>query len=176
MTARAAVFMDRDGVLNEVITRDGRPESPRHEKEFSLAPGAAPAVARLQAAGLPVLVVTNQPDLARGLLPQPQLELMMERLVADVGVDDTRVCPHDEEDDCACRKPRPGLLQDLAASWGVDLSRSFMVGDSWRDVDAGRAVGCRTVLLRTWYNGETAADAVVDSISAAADWILAELR
>lgn len=170
------MFLDRDGVLNEVVERDGQPASPRKAAEFRLVGDVHDAVRRLRAAGLPVYVVTNQPDLARGLLPQRELDAMVKTLRDDVGVDDVRVCPHDDGDGCACRKPLPGLLQDLAAVHDVRLDGSYMVGDTWRDMEAGRTAGCRTVLLRTWYNDDASGDAVVDTLSQAADWILAAER
>jgi D-glycero-D-manno-heptose 1,7-bisphosphate phosphatase len=172
MTSGAAVFLDRDGVLNEIVERDGRVESPRLLSELRVTAGAAAAVSRLREAGLGVFVVTNQPDLSRGLLPATELAAMLDVLQANVGFDDVAVCPHDDGDGCDCRKPLPGMLLQLAARWQVDLTRSWMVGDTWRDVEAGRAAGCRTVLLRTWYNGDVQGDAVVDSLSAAVECIL----
>lgn len=176
MTARAAVFLDRDGVLNAIVEREGRPESPRTIDEFTLVPDAGDAVARLKAAGLLVFTVTNQPDLARDLLPPRELEAMMNVLTSGLGVDDTAVCPHEDRHACTCRKPLPGLLTGLADRWGVDLSRSYMVGDTWRDVAAGRAAGCRAILLRTWYNQDTRGDVDADDLSGAVDWILNEWR
>lgn len=176
MRRQAAVFLDRDGVLNAVIERDGRPESPRRIDEFRLVSDARDAVARLKAAGFPVFVVTNQPDVARGLLPAGELEAMMNVLTAELGVDDAAVCPHDDRHACGCRKPLPGLLNGLADRWDIDLSRSFMVGDTWRDVAAGRAAGCRSILLRTWYNQDARGDMDVDDLSGAVDWILEARR
>ncbi|HSJ05455.1 MAG TPA: HAD-IIIA family hydrolase [Longimicrobiales bacterium] len=171
--ARGAVFLDRDGVLNAIVERGGRPESPRELAEFVLVAEARDSVRRLRAAGLPVFVVTNQPDVARGLLPAPALEAMMRRLTDHVGVDDTRVCPHEDRHGCACRKPAPGMILELAEHWGVDTGQSFMVGDTWRDMDAGRAAGCRTVLLRTWYNDDADGDMTVSDLGEAVDRILA---
>lgn len=170
--ANGAVFLDRDGVLNVIVEREGRPESPRVRGEFVLVAGARDSVDRLKAAGLPVFVVTNQPDLARGLLPVAELDAMMRQLEDDVGVDDMRVCPHEDRHGCTCRKPAPGMILELAAHWGVDTRRSFMVGDTWRDMEAGRAAGCRTVLLRTWYNDDADGDMTVSDLGAAVDWIL----
>jgi D-glycero-D-manno-heptose 1,7-bisphosphate phosphatase len=168
-----AVFLDRDGVLNVIVERDGRPESPRRLSEFRLVADAHRSVARLKAAGLPVFVVTNQPDLSRGLVSVEQLDAMMQTLTSELGIDAAGVCPHEDRDACACRKPRPGLILDLADRWRVDPTRSFMVGDTWRDMDAGRAAGCRTVLLRTWYNDDAHGDVTVDDLSSAVDRILA---
>jgi D-glycero-D-manno-heptose 1,7-bisphosphate phosphatase len=172
MSGARAVFLDRDGVLNEIVLRDGRVESPRTLDEFRLAPGARDAVHRLRDAGLPALVVTNQPDVARGLLPADVLAGMNARLREDVGVDDVRVCPHEDADSCECRKPLPGMLRELATRWEVDLERSFMVGDTWRDMMAGRSAGCTTVLVRTAYNDDASGDVEVGSVEEAATWIL----
>jgi D-glycero-D-manno-heptose 1,7-bisphosphate phosphatase len=174
MNDSAGVFLDRDGVLNEIVERDGRVESPRLLSELRVTADAREAVSRLRQAGLHVFVVTNQPDLARGLLPAAELEAMMDVLRTNVGFDDVAVCPHVDSDQCDCRKPRPGMLLQLAARWRVDPARSWMVGDTWRDMDAGRAAGCRTVLLRTWYNRDVHGDTVVDSLGSAVDWIVQE--
>jgi D-glycero-D-manno-heptose 1,7-bisphosphate phosphatase len=98
----------------------------------------------------------------------------MDVLRTSVGFDDVAVCPHEDSDECDCRKPRPGMLLQLAARWRVDPARSWMVGDTWRDMEAGRVAGCRTVLLRTWYNRDVHGDTVVDSLSSAVDWIVQE--
>lgn len=170
---RPAVFLDRDGVLNEVVMRDGKPGSPRRSAEFRLVRDAASAVQRLVTAGLPALVVTNQPDLARGLLQQSELDAMMRALREVVPIVDYRVCPHDDAAGCPCRKPKPGMLLELAREWNVDTKRSFMVGDTWRDMAAGAVVGCGTVLLRRDYNEDVQSDAETDGLDAAVDLILA---
>jgi D-glycero-D-manno-heptose 1,7-bisphosphate phosphatase len=164
---RQAVFLDRDGVLNRVVTRQGRPASPRSLEELALEPGAAPAVAALRAAGFLVFVVTNQPDLARGLLSPAVHEAMVARVREAVGPDEVVVCPHDDADACPCRKPRPGMLLRLAERWGVDLASSYMVGDTWKDMEAGRAVGCGVILIRADYNRGVAADHAVASLAEA---------
>lgn len=172
MTEAAAVFLDRDGVLNRTIERDRLPGSPRSLSQFVLFEDAPGAVASLRHAGYRIFVVTNQPDLARGKLEPAVLDAMMAELADHVPVDDWRVCPHDDADRCACRKPRPGMLLDLADCWGVALERSYMVGDMWRDVEAGRTAGCRTVLLRRDYNEGVGADQVCATLAEAAAWIL----
>jgi D-glycero-D-manno-heptose 1,7-bisphosphate phosphatase len=145
--ARPAVFLDRDGVLNDLVCRDGAAVSPREPDEFRLRAEAASAVRDLRSAGFPVLVVSNQPDIARGRMGPAALECMTAMLRSAVPVDDVAVCPHDDADACGCRKPKPGLLLALASRWDVDLARSYMIGDSWRDIGAGRAAGCRTILI-----------------------------
>ena len=147
-----AVFLDRGGVINRVIERAGRPGSPHTLDEFELDPAFPAVVDALHTGGFLVFVVTNQPDVSRGLLAIADLEAMHRRLRASARVDDLRVCLHDDAADCRCRKPRPGMLEELAARWGVNLPRSYVVGDTWRDAEAGRAVGCVTVIIDRPYN------------------------
>ncbi len=178
---RRALFFDRDGVLNRVVLREGPPgappvvSSPRALAEFVLAEGAFEVMERLRGAGFLLFVVTNQPDIARGLLDPAELEAMSSVLRRELGVDEVRVCPHDDRDGCGCRKPRPGMLEDLAARWGVDLASSYMIGDTWRDMEAGRAAGCGTVLVRWPYNEGVTADVSVDTLAAVADHVLLEV-
>lgn len=144
---KRAVFLDRDGVLNPMVERRGRWRAPVDLRSFQLYPWAGDSVASLRAAGLVTLVITNQPELATGELSTAILEAMHERLRREVGVDAVYVCPHGDAERCGCRKPSPGLLLQAAHEWGVDVARSFMVGDRYRDVDAGRAAGCVTILV-----------------------------
>jgi len=148
---RAAVFLDRDGVLNRVEVRCGKPFAPRDLRNFRLLPGAAAAVERLKAAGFLVVVTTNQPDIGNGLVDAAVVEAMHARLRDRVAVDDVRVCPHAQTAGCACRKPRPGLLLEASRDWGIDLVRSFMVGDRAGDVEAGHAAGCRCIFIDRQY-------------------------
>ena len=147
-----AVFLDRDGVLNKAIVRDGRPYAPTRLEDFELLPGVAAQVSALQQAGLLVVVVTNQPDVAAGRVPRAVVEAMHDQLRDKVGVDDIRACYCLEADDNHCYKPRPGMLTDAAGDLDIDLARSFMVGDRWRDVGAGKAAGCRTYFIDCGYD------------------------
>jgi len=169
---RRAVFLDRDGVLNEVVVENGVPLSPRRAEEFLVVAGSLEAVDRLREHGFPVFVASNQPDLARGKLAPEESARMMTVLRDALPLDDVAICPHDDVDGCTCRKPQPGLLVGLAQRWDVDLSRSYMVGDSWKDVEAGRRAGCHTILLRRDYNGAARADTVVDTLGEAVQFIL----
>jgi D-glycero-D-manno-heptose 1,7-bisphosphate phosphatase len=173
---RRAVFLDRDGVLAETCVRDNRAYAALSLDEFRLCPDAGVQVTRLRTAGLLPIVFTNQPEVARGALHPATLDRMHERLRAAVSIADIFVCPHDDAADCACRKPRPGMLHAAAAKWGLDLSASFVVGDRWRDIDAGRVAGCYTVLLDRPYSDCTSADARVAGLAEAVDAILARVK
>jgi len=169
-----AVFLDRDGVINRATVRDGRPYPPEHIGELEILPGVPDALARLRAAGFRLIVVTNQPDVARGTQRREVIDAMHAHLMAVLPLDEIRVCPHDDADQCGCRKPRPGLLEDAASEAGLCLADSVMVGDRWRDVEAGRLAGCRTVFVDCGYAEPHPAppDLVVRSLAEAVDWIL----
>jgi D-glycero-D-manno-heptose 1,7-bisphosphate phosphatase len=173
--SRAAIFLDRDGVLNEVVERAGAPGSPRTLAELSLVPDIH-RVRDLRAAGLAVFVITNQPDVARGHTPPEVLDAMMQVIRAEISMDDYRACVHEDADDCECRKPRPGMILDLARRWDVDLERAFVIGDMWRDVGAASAAGCRSILIRRPWNDGVTADAEVASLGEAVDLVLESLR
>ena len=172
---RRAVFLDRDGVLNRAVIRDGKPYPPPSLREMEIVDGAASSLNRLKELGFLLLVVTNQPDVARGTQTLQAIEEMHDGMRRALPLDDFLVCPHDDGDGCDCRKPLPGLLLQGQTKYGIDLGRSFMVGDRWRDVDAGRAAGCRTVFLDLNYKerGPSAPpDSRVDSLQGAVDWIV----
>jgi D-glycero-D-manno-heptose 1,7-bisphosphate phosphatase len=149
---RPAAFLDRDGVLNAAIVRDGRPHPPARLADLQILPGVETACQRLRDAGMLVIVVTNQPDIARGTAGPLEVGVMNDVLLECLAIDAIFMCPHDDIDGCHCRKPRPGLLQDAADEWGVDLTISTMVGDRWRDVEAGHAAGVSTVFLDRGYS------------------------
>src|SRR6266704_498686 len=169
---RGAVFLDRDGVLNDVVVQNGVPLSPRRADELHVVAGSAEAIQQLRRSGLPVFVASNQPDVARGRLAPDELARITATLQRTLPLDDVAICPHDDADGCTCRKPQPGLLLTVAERWGVDLSQSYMVGDSWKDVAAGRRAGCHTILLRRDYNAAAQADTVVQTLGEAVDFIL----
>jgi D-glycero-D-manno-heptose 1,7-bisphosphate phosphatase len=172
----AAVFLDRDGVLNAVTVRDGVPRSPRTLKEFSLLPGVEEACAILRAAGFHLIVVTNQPDVARGTQTLESVEVMHRELRRRLPVDDVYTCPHDDHHNCDCRKPKPGMLFAGGRAYGIDLAASVMVGDRDKDIEAGRAAGCRTVFVAAGYGRppEPPADLTVASLREAVPWIISQ--
>ena len=171
---RRAVFLDRDGTLNQAVVRNGKSYPPGSVDEFQLLPGVALAIAALKAEGFLLIVVTNQPDVGAARQTLEVVEAMHVKLRSLLPIDDIRVCYHTEEDGCECRKPAPGMIRDAAATWHIDLSASYMIGDRWRDVEAGRAAGCRTVFIRNDYHERQPADSdsAVDSLREAADLIL----
>ncbi len=143
-----AVFLDRDGVLNAALAgAGGTPLPPRRIDEVAMLPGVPAACAALRAAGFRLVGCTNQPDIARGVTDAAFVARINALVCQAAGLDEMRMCPHDDADGCACRKPRPGMLLDAAREAGIVLARSWMVGDRWRDIDAGHAAGCRTVLV-----------------------------
>lgn len=151
MVARRAVFLDRDGVLNRALVRDGKPYPPADLHELEILPGVPEALGRLRAAGFMLIVVTNQPDVARGTVAREAVERINAHLAMHLPIDEFRTCYHDSADGCECRKPRPGSLLAAAERHGIDLSSSYMVGDRWRDVEAGANAHCRTVFIDYGY-------------------------
>lgn len=145
-----AVFLDRDGVLNANVERDGRPVAPWRLEDYEILPGVGEAVSALKRAGFLTVVVTNQPDIATGRSAPATLEAMHDKLRRHVEIDDIRICPHVDADSCACRKPKPGMLLEAAADHAIALERSWLVGDRWRDIAAGHAAGCRSILVGDW--------------------------
>lgn len=169
-----AVFLDRDGVLNRAPVREGRPHPPASVDELEILPGVPQALAALSAAGYRLVVVSNQPDVARGTATREGVEAINQRLASALPIDRFIVCYHDGGEGCACRKPRPGMLHVGAAELGIDLAASWMVGDRWRDVEAGEAAGCRTIFIDYGYAERRPAryDARVGSLESAARLIL----
>ena len=171
---KRAVFLDRDGVLNKAYVRNGKPYSPDNIAEMFIVPDAAQALERLRQHGFRLIVATNQPDIARGRLTRAQVDAMNGYLRSKLPLDAIEMCTHDDADHCDCRKPKPGLLLHAAEREGLDLSQSFMVGDRYRDIEAGHSAGCRTVLIGDGY-GETfkaQPDATVGTLTEATEWIL----
>lgn len=172
---RRAVFLDRDGVINRALVRNGKPYPPVSAEEFEVLPGVPDALRRLKERGFELLVVTNQPDVAKGTVSRHTVERMHAELASSLPLDGILVCYHSDEDHCRCRKPQPGLLVEAAQARGLDLSASFIVGDRWRDVEAGHNAGCTTIFIDYGYQEKSPAQPPqvrVGSLSEAADWII----
>ena len=173
-----AVFFDRDGVLNEAIVLNGKPYPPRDLSEFVIAQGARAALYELKREGFLLIVVTNQPDIARGNAKRADVDKINAQLAAILPLDAIEVCEHDDEEQCDCRKPKPGMILRAREKFGVDLAHSFMVGDRWRDIEAGQKAGCRTILIGDGY-GESFSSAPtikLASLSGVASWIIQQRR
>lgn len=179
MTARRpAVFLDRDGVINRTHVVDGVPHPPASAAECEVLPGVPEAMDALRAAGLPIIVVTNQPDVARGTQSREAVEAINGCLRSVLPIDAVYVCYHDSADGCDCRKPRPGMLIRAAEDHHLDLPNSFLVGDRSGDVLAGAAAGCRTYLVDLPYSkgDRCCPDARVADLAEAARQIVAVVR
>jgi D-glycero-D-manno-heptose 1,7-bisphosphate phosphatase len=175
---RPAVFLDRDGVINANLECNGRPVAPTALAEFQLLPGVVESIQQLKQRGYLIVVITNQPDVAHGRTTRSTVDAMHDLIRSKLGVDDIRVCFHDDSVGCACRKPKPGMILDAAAEHGIDLTRSYVVGDRWRDVAAGRAAGCMTFFIDYGYeqDGPNFPDNVVKSLPEATARIIGESR
>ncbi|MBF0475526.1 MAG: HAD family hydrolase [Deltaproteobacteria bacterium] len=178
-TTRSAVFLDRDGVINRSVVKDGRPYPPQSVEELVLLPLVPEALTRLKNAGFLLIGVTNQPDVARGTQKRRVVEDIHTALRSKLPLDDILTCFHDDQDGCLCRKPQAGLLLQAAEQYHIDLSSSFMVGDRWRDIEAGHNAGCRTVLIDYAYAEKPPKiqpHLSVPSLFEAVDWILDQAK
>jgi len=183
---KTAVFLDRDGVINRNIDGD----YVRHWQEFEFIPSSREAIQRLLRENTPVIVVCNQACIGKGLVSDATVQEINRRLVAQTSVADRRIssvyyCPHRVEDGCQCRKPEPGMLLEAAADWDLDLTRCYMVGDALSDVEAGSAVGCTTLLVKTGrgsrelqerQNWKTQPDFIVKDLAQAVEIILKQRK
>jgi len=175
---RRAIFLDRDGVINKSVVREGRPYPPAEAKDFELYEDVAAGCAALAAAGYLLVVVTNQPDVARGTQTRAAVDAMHRKMLdALPQIASVEVCWHAGSawgDSCDCHKPKPGMVLRAAQALGIDLAHSFLVGDRWRDVDCGHAAGCRTIFVDRKYS-ETlrqAPDWTVESFGQAVEVIM----
>jgi D-glycero-D-manno-heptose 1,7-bisphosphate phosphatase len=151
LSNKKAVFFDRDGVLVPSDIRGGRPYAKADLDADSIFPEAISLAADLKSAGYFIVVATNQPDVGSGKVTRIAVEKFHAILATVMAIDAIEVCYHVDADRCACRKPLPGMLLHAASKFGINLSQSFMVGDRWRDMDAGSAAGCKTVFLDFGY-------------------------
>jgi D-glycero-D-manno-heptose 1,7-bisphosphate phosphatase len=178
MQMRRAIFLDRDGVINRAVVREGKPYPPATLAETEILPGVLDALTALRDAGFMLIVVTNQPDVARGRTPRAVVEEINMHLADRLPIDEFRTCYHDSGDGCDCRKPLPGSLVAAAKQHGIDLGNSYMVGDRWRDVEAGLHAGCKTIFIDNGYDEEQpeSVDYRVASLLDATQIILGETR
>jgi D-glycero-D-manno-heptose 1,7-bisphosphate phosphatase len=157
MMPNRAVFLDRDGVINRPIIVNGKPYPPRTVADFEILPGVDQACSDLKRAGYLLVVATNQPDVGRNILTREVVESIHDTMAGRLPIDRVEVCYHAGAEfgvACECRKPKPGMLLNAAIALAIDLSRSFMVGDRWRDIDCGKRAGCKTVFIDWGYKEE----------------------
>lgn len=174
---KRAVFLDRDGVLNEAVVRKGKPYPPATLAEVVIPSGVQHALFRLKSAGFLLIGATNQPDVARGHTTRELVEAINKKLICELNLDEIRVCYHDDKDSCECRKPLPGLLTQASFDNNIDLVKSIMIGDRWKDIEAGQRAGCKTVWLNYEYEEsapKVPPDLVTTSLTEAVNWILQE--
>ena len=170
-----AIFLDRDGVLNHAIVRNGKPYPPASLDELSIPDDAITALQQLKKYGFLLIGATNQPDVARGTTRRQTVEAINAKLLEWLPLDEINICYHDDKDSCACRKPLPGLLTEAAKRLHIDLSSSFTIGDRWKDIEAGQRAGCKTIWLKQDYlerrEPEQPANFIATSLTEAISWI-----
>ena len=149
---KKAVFLDRDGVVNKAFIRHGLPTSPISLNELEILPGVKESILRLKKLNYICLLVTNQPDVSRGKIEKKTVIEMNNFLKKEIELDDIFVCYHDDYEKCKCRKPKSGLLIQASKKWDIDVRKSFMIGDRWRDIQAGISAGCKTIFIDNNYN------------------------
>ena len=169
---KRAIFLDRDGVINRVIMKEGKPYSPRRLSEFKLTDGIKGVLDHLKKAGFLLIIVTNQPDISRRLMTWGELDAMSDLIRNELPVDDIVVCPHDDIDECDCRKPKPGMIVESSRKWGIDIGSSFIIGDTWKDMEAGQTAGCTTIILDAPYNQDVDSNHRIKNILATLKIIL----
>ena len=169
---KKAVFIERDGILNEVKAGPKQQIAPLTLEEFKINKVAEPALRKLKSAGFVLIVTSNQPGLSRGYQSRRELDRMHDIVKRRFPLDDILICPHDESDHCPCRKPRPGLLIEAAFKWHLNLDHSFVVSDKWQDAEAARTAGCTSLLLKSPWVGNVHHDFVLPSLESIVEKIL----
>jgi D-glycero-D-manno-heptose 1,7-bisphosphate phosphatase len=173
-----AVFLDRDGVINKAIVRSGKPYPPSSIAELNILPGVELALKKLKAVGFLLIVVTNQPDVATGKTTKIKVDEINNFLIKNLPLDEIRTCYHEDKDMCECRKPLAGSLFAAASKFQIDLRASFMVGDRWRDIEAGKAAGCKTFFINYGYKEKqpNSTEFTVQSLAEAVEIITKEFN
>ena len=171
MRPRPAVFIERDGILNEVSLQGRHFTTPLTFADFRMKLDAVEPLQRLRTGGFLLIVTSNQPGLSRGHLSRRELDLMHQFLRAKFPVDDILICPHEEVDRCPCRKPRPGLLKEAAFQWKIDLPHSYVIGTTWQDAEVAMAAGCTSLLIDSPWIGNTHHDCLVSDLGSAVEKI-----
>jgi D-glycero-D-manno-heptose 1,7-bisphosphate phosphatase len=169
---KRAIFIERDGILNEAKDGPKQQISPLTIEEFKVTLPAKESLQKLKAAGFVLIATTNQPGLSRGYQSRRELDRMHDILRRVFPLDDILLCPHEEADHCPCRKPRPGLLIEAAFKWHINLDHSFVISDKWQDAEAARTAGCTSLLVKSPYVGQVHHDFILPDLSEITDKIL----
>ena len=156
---KKAVFLDRDGVVNKAFIENGLPTAPISLNELEILPGVKESILRLKKLNYICLLVTNQPDVSRGKIEKKNVIEMNNFLKKEIELDDIFACYHDDKDNCKCRKPKPGMIIQASKKWDIDVRKSFMIGDRWRDIQAGINAGCKTFFIDNNYNEDKLVEA-----------------
>jgi D-glycero-D-manno-heptose 1,7-bisphosphate phosphatase len=169
-----AVFLDRDGVINRGFIVDGKSYAPRKIEDFKLLPFVIQSVEKLINNGFLVIVITNQPDIANGLLDIETLNLMHEKLITKLKLTDIYFCPHSKNENCECRKPKPGMIYSAVKKYKINISNSFLVGDRASDIEAANAIRCRSIFINRNYKEPKpfTQEKTVNSLKSATNYIL----
>ena len=168
-----AVFLDRDGIINHIVFHRGinKPSSPWNLEEFKLKDGVENPLKKLKELGFLLFIISNQPDIARGNVKKGTTEKINKILYEKFPIKEIRICPHDDKDNCNCRKPKPGMILDLKEKYDIDLKKSYVIGDSWKDMKIGENAGVKSILIDKKYNKKTLSRYRVDSLESAVDLI-----
>jgi D-glycero-D-manno-heptose 1,7-bisphosphate phosphatase len=169
---KTAVFIERDAILNQVRIGPKHQITPTSLEEFKVITEAVEPLNRLKAAGFTLIATTNQPGLSRGTLSRRELDRMHDQLRRTFPLDDLLICPHDENDRCPCRKPKPGLLIEAAFKWHLDLDHSYVISDKWQDAEAARTAGCISLLVKSPWVGPVHHDFVLPDLESVVAKIL----
>ena len=171
-----AVFLDRDGVINRAVVRNRKPYPPNTLQDLEIFPDVPEALNLLKESGFLLIVVTNQPDVGRGTQKQETVEEMHLFLKEQLPLDDIYVCWHGQDGECDCRKPLPGMFLKASDKYGVDFQQSYLIGDRWKDIEAGKSAGCKTIFLDYHYNEllRSKPDFTTNSMREASEWIVTQ--
>ncbi|SVE45152.1 uncharacterized protein METZ01_LOCUS498006, partial [marine metagenome] len=163
-------------VINRALVSDGRPFPPPSLDKLEILPDVPESLRLLKENGFLLIVVTNQPDVGRGTQKQETVEKMHTYLLNQLPLDDIYVCWHGQDGECECRKPSSGMLSQAAEKYGVDFQQSYLIGDRWKDIDAGKKVGCKTIFLDYQYNEllHSQPDFTTTSTIRASEWIISQ--
>lgn len=173
---RKAIFLDRDGVINIPLIREGKSFAPRTVRDFKFYPDMSAILKNLKSLDFLLIIVTNQPDIGNGLVDIRVVEAMHKTINQQLPIDHIEMCPHSQKDECECRKPKPGMLLQSALRFNINLRESIMIGDRWSDIEAGQKAGCKSIFIDRHYHEQrpNGSYLTVESLQEAAYYLLKE--